>query len=489
MKSKLSNQIAYGLIIIFIIIFTWLSFWRHDSLQSYLNDLGSCDQIIWNIVHGHFFDNSSNMLGVRNYLSAHFSLIMLFFAPFYAIIANPKWLLFFQALAVGLGAVPVYLLAKEKSKNYWVALVFLSSYLLNPFLQNALLYDFHEVVLAVGFASWAFYFLEKKNNRAFIICSILLALSQEHLALLVFMMGLHAFFIQKRRKFGFWVSVISLAYFISTLAFFMPHFSQTGKLAILEVEGSMQYGNRYAWLGSSMPEIIKNIVYHPIIILKTILIRERFNYLFYLILPVFSLSFYAWPIMIILPIFFINILSSVPMTFDIFSYHSAIAIPFIYFSASMAFGRWFSEDKFLRRLFLLAIIVASLVSFRLFSLVGIAGGGVFAEYRPDAHARGITEVKKIIPAEAELSVQNNLGPHFSERAEIYRFPLRKEKADYVILDTTNPYREGAGHFAQLDYALQIKLDDWQKYIDELMESQQHDLIYQDDGYLVFKKKP
>ncbi len=485
-KIDRSDFLAYLLIGIFVVIFVFLSFGRHDALKSYLNDIGACDQVIWNTLHGRFFQITTSMYNETNFLGGHFSPIFLLFVPFYAVFASPKWLLFFQALAVGLSAVPIYWLAKEKLKSYRIALVFLASYLLNPFLQNGLLYDFHEVVLAAVFASWAFYFLEKRKNNLFAISSILLAICQEHLVLIVFMMGLYAFFIQKRRKFGLAVSIASLFYFFVIVAIVMPFFSHTGKPALLE--NNAQYGNRYAWLGASIPEIIKNIISHPLAILSAILSAERMKYLFYLVFPVFSLGLYSWPILIIFPLVLINLLSSNPMTYDIFFYHSAVLVPFVYFAAIVTFRRWFLNDVFLRIFFTVLILVSSIAASIIFGVTPLSERYRLNDYLPNDHSRKINELKKIIPAGASLSVQHNLGPHFSEREDIYRFPLKKDEAQFIVLDQTDPYCSNPLQIFKFDYALQMEPDEWKNSIAGLKNSPGYDLTYDEDGYLIFKKK-
>lgn len=487
-KKKDIDLIAYVSITIFILFFLFLSAGRHFALKSYLNDLGTYDQVVWNTLHGDFFGMTCSMInGVYNYLGGHFSLILLIFVPLYAIWSSPIWFLALQALAVGIGGVPIYLLAKDKLKNHWAALIFLLSYLLNPFLHNALLYDFHEVVFAVGFASWAFYFMEKKNDKAFIVCSILLTFSQEHMALLVFMMGLYAYFIQKRKKFGFWTSAISISYVLLVMVFLIPNFSTIGKQAHLYDDP--QYGNRYHWLGSSVPEIIKNILYYPDGVIRVLLSKDRLLYLFYLILPVFSLVLYTWPITIALPVLLISLLSSNPMTYSIYFYHSAIIVPFVYFSAILTFKSWFLTEKFLRRLFLGAVIISSIYSAYLFSLADVFSGQAISRYRPNAHARKILEIKKIIPKDASLSVQHNLGSHFSQRKEIYRFPMGKNEAEYILLDKANPYgKKSVQYFSDFEYSIQMDVAEWQGDIEDLMKSSEYDLIYDEDSYLIFKKK-
>jgi uncharacterized membrane protein len=502
--SKMKNisrpdQIAYALIVLFVLVFTLLSFGRHDSQKSYLNDLGVYDQAIWNTLHGNFMQASSIMVAEKNYLAAHFSPILLLFVPFYLISATPKWFLFFQVLAVGLGALPIYWFAKEKSKNFAFAFVFLAGYLLYPVLGNGLLYDFHEVVLATVFASFSFYYLEKparsalhsdaggNNDKLFIIFAVLLALSQEQLPLLVFMMGLYLIFIKKRKKFGLAVSSVSLVYFFLVVGVFMPHFSTTGGQLALLLDDPI-YGSRYAWLGKDLPEIAKNILSHPGAVCRVLASKSRFDYLFRLIAPVFSLGLFSWPILIILPLLAINLLSANGMMFNIFFYHSAVLVPFVFFSSILTMRRWFFSDLFLRRIFLALVAGASLFAAYFWSVTPLSPNYKMSDFIPSQHARKISEVKKILPLDASLSVQHNLGSHFSERKEIYRFPLMMGDAEYILLDETDPFQSNPKQLFGFEYALQMSPLEWQNDIEELKKSDKYELVYNKDGYLLFKSK-
>jgi dolichol-phosphate mannosyltransferase len=481
-----AGYLAIFLILAFVASFSFLSFSRHDALKSYLNDLGTYDQVVWNTAHGHFFDNSSNMLNVRNYLGAHFSPILLLFAPFYWIHATPKWLLFFQALAVGMSGTFIYLFAKSKLKKSWVALVFLFSFLLNPFLGNGILYDFHEVVLAVFFASGAFYFLEKEKWKTFFVFSALLALCQEHLVLLVFMMGLYILFIKKKKEIGIYTALFSLAYFFLVLTVFMPHFSQTGNPAL--ISNGSQYQSRYAWLGNSLGEIIKNMIANPLFIIETIFSAERIRYLVMLIVPVFSLAAYSWPVIIVFPLILINLLSSFSMTYSVYFYHSAVLIPFIFFSAIISFRKLFLGNLKFEKLFAILFLAFSLGSFWFFSLFPLALNSKLSDFLPSQNAKEIKKIQTIIPADASLSVQNNLGPHFSERREIYRFPLKIQESDYVILNRYDSYRNDLQKVFGFYYALQMSAEDQKNKIEELKNSPNFKVILDDENYLVFKKK-
>lgn len=486
-KEKVKDNVdwlAWGMIVFFITAFALLSFGRHDFLKSYLNDLGTYSQVVWNTTEGHFFENSANMLEEPNYLGSHFSPILLVFVPFYQFLASPKWLLLFQSMSVGFGAIPIYLLAKQKLNSLWGARIFLFGFLFYPFLQNGVVYDFHEVVLAVGFAAWGFYFLERERHVLFVIFSLLLALCQEHLVLLVLMMGLYAAVFKKKIKFGSVVAVLSLAYFALVMFWAIPYFSVGGESAV--IANSSPYPSRYAWLGHSFPEVIKNIVTHPLEVLRVIATQERFRYLTILVAPVFGLAFLSWSILIILPLFAINLLSSNGMTFNVFFYHSAIFAPFIFMAAILGLAHWFGSNDFIKKIFFGLILFASVYCGVFFSVTPLSFNYRLDDFVPDAHARKIAEVQKLIPADASLSVQHNLGPHFSERRWIWRFPLKKECAEFVILDTTNPYRKNPKQVFGFEYALQLSPDTLKVEIQKLKDDFQFEKVYDEDGYLIFK---
>lgn len=470
--------------LLFVIVFVLLSFSRHAALKSYLNDLGTYDQVVWNTLHGHFFDNSSNMLGERNYLGSHFSPILLLFVPFYAIVASPRWLLFFQAFAVGASAFFIFAFAKENLKKVSLALVFLLSYLLNPYLHNGLLYDFHEVVFAVFFSAGAFYFLEKRNNKLFILFAIFLALCQEHTALLIFMMGVYAIISQKRYKLGLATCAASFGYFLLTMLAFMPRFSATGNPSL--ISNSSSYPLRYSWLGKGLGEIAKNILFHPLMIVKFMLSGDRPKYLFSLIAPVFSLGLFSWPIIIIFPMICINLLSSLSLTYSVFFYHSAIFIPFIYFSAIITFKRWFLGNRNMEIFFSAAILIFSFFCFYAYSAVPLAAmNSKLNEFLPSENAKKIEMIKSMIPADASISVQHNLGPHFSERQGLYRFPLRVDDSEFVVLDRFDPYA-GSKTF-DFQYALQVDAAEYQSNIEKLKASLNFEVFFDDGEYLIFKR--
>lgn len=489
-KSKLFSieTLVYLLIIAYIIFFVILSFGRHDSLKSYLNDLGTYDQVVWNSLHGKLFQCSSCIPAESdsfNYLSGHFSPILLILVPFYLIWANPKMLLLLQIIAVAVSALPIYWLARDKIKSKLAGLVFLLSYLFYPILHNALLYDFHEVTLAVPFVTFALYFWQKKRYGWMSLFLALICLSQEHLPLIVFMFGLYLMFIQKKWKMGGIITLSSLIYFILVIIVLMPAFSTTGQINLIKDP----YGNitRYSWLGSSVGEIVKTIASKPLWVLQNIFSWRRIDFFITLFIPLLGLPLFSATVLLTLPVLLIYFLSSFWLTYSIYYYHSAPLTGIIYFAAIFSFARLIKAQKY-RRLFLILILVVSILVSYFYTITPFAKYYSWSDYTPSAHAKLISEVKKIIPSNASLSVQHNLGPHFTDRRQLYSLPKKIGEADYILIDVYNPYYGKSNkQFFGLRDILAKPLADWAKMIEDIFNDERYGLIYEKDGYFIFQK--
>lgn len=470
--------------ILFAVIFSLLSFGRHLALKSYGNDLGQINQLLWNTAHNHIFQINSPINGQQvSYLIGHFSLILIFFLPFYYLFPGPEFLLIAQVLAIVLGAIPFYRLAKLKINHPWAGLAFLTAYLLFPVIHNALLYDFHEIVLTVPLLLWAFYFITKQKNWLAFLFFILTLTVQEHAAFIVAPIGLYLLSNKKTRKLGLAIFLIAVSYFCLVMFVLMPKIS--GGAQGLLTPG-LGFNDRYQWLGASVSEIIKNTITQPQLVFQALNTLPRWEYLIILILPLFTFSLYSPLILTALPVIIIYLLSSQSLTYRITFYHSALIAPIIFLAAINGFSRLVKEKKY-QSFFLWAIVFSSLAMAALFGLTPLNKNYRWQDYWPNAHARLLTEVKKQIPPTARLSAQHNLLPHFSGRENIYRFPINSHGAEYVLIDLYNPYQNQIKPVFGFAYALQLKGQEWLDFIQMMFNDKNYGVSYYRDGYLIFKK--
>src|SRR5438309_9357446 len=118
--SRRQQQAAWWLLFIAILIYAIVmsveSMLRYDTFKATAFDLGNMDQVLWNTIHGRFFQFTNQAIdwyGPPTRLAIHFEPIILPLSLLYVFHADPRILLVFQTLALGLGALPVFLLTRR----------------------------------------------------------------------------------------------------------------------------------------------------------------------------------------------------------------------------------------------------------------------------------------------------------------------------------------------------------------------------------------
>src|SRR5205823_14168004 len=134
-------------------------------------------------------------------LPAHVAPILVLFAPLWRAWPSPNMLLVAQALAVGLGAFPVYWLARKQLASAPAAVAFAIAYLLYPATGWLTLNEFHPVALATPLLLFAFWFLDEDRLLPFGLCAVAAALCKEEIAFVVAGFGIW-YAIARRRWFA-----------------------------------------------------------------------------------------------------------------------------------------------------------------------------------------------------------------------------------------------------------------------------------------------
>lgn len=244
-KKNLAFIIVVIFAIVYAFIFSYYSILRHNNFYSGY-DLSNFDHTIWNTLHGRFFQLTVNGSYVSR-LSIHADFILIPLSLLYLIWDNVKILLIFQSIVFAIGSLAVFLIAKKILKNPFAGVLMALTYLINPAIEWANLYDFHPVVLSVPLLLFAIYFLLSKNK---IIASILLffaILTKENVSLLIFCLGLWLLIFQSEKKYGIILSALSLIYFFLVVFVLMPiaspgHINWTTRLYNLSSEDTENIG-------------------------------------------------------------------------------------------------------------------------------------------------------------------------------------------------------------------------------------------------------
>ena len=160
------------LVVTYTAIFSIYTYDSYLSLRTGFFDFGQVIQYVYLASHGHF---TSFVTGRP---------IFLVIAPFFAVFPTPATLCVVQSFMLGIGAIPVYLLAKEQLGRKSYALALSALYLLFPALWGANAYLFHDLSLSISLFLFAVYFYEQRRSVGF-VASVLLALSCNEFSVII----------------------------------------------------------------------------------------------------------------------------------------------------------------------------------------------------------------------------------------------------------------------------------------------------------------
>lgn len=466
-------------IFIYILYFTGATFLRYDNFFSGRFDLGNMDQTVWNTVHGRIFKlTDPDGTNIISRLSIHADFILILISPLYFIWQNPKMLLLLQSVVLAFGALFVYLIAKEISKNKKFSLIISICYLLNPALQFTNLYDFHGITLATTFLLGAFYFLVKKRNVLLVIFLLLAASTKEEIWIYFSIFGIAIAIRQfiKRKSITDYKELLFTVFLIFT-GFFMfyefiwkiiPYFRGGDHFAL----------SYYSDFGGSATAITKNILFNPVKILTTVFHKDNLTYFFELFGPLGFIPLIGLPFLFFAaPDFAVNLLSSNLQLHQIYYQYSAALTPFIFIAAM--FGAKFVNLK-IKRISLTAIslfMLISTLSFQYFI------GPLPFSLKPNidmfskqlTYANEINDFIESIPTRYSIAATNNLGSHLSHRQNIYTIPVGINKADVILFLLNDPFAQPSPK-AQKQMAENMETD--KNYVQ----------VYKKDDFIVFEKR-
>lgn len=336
-KKNIFEIILSLLIGSYIILFSYLSIHRYLSLNSYYFDLGIMDQVVYNTSKGRFLEMTNQDFNKNmSRFAVHFDPILALMVPFYWIYSGPETLLIIQTVILGLGALAVYLIAKNILKNKFYSIMFAIFYLLYFPVQRANLFDFHPVTLATTFLLFMIYFsLIKKNGLSFLFF-ILSLLTKENIGLITFLWGIYLIFRKKEIKFGLIVSLISVVFFVGALFFIIPYFRQG-------VHFAAKYFGDY---GDSPSKIFPGLLRSPNIVIKSLFSTPSLDYFKQLFLPhLVFIIFAPLEFLIASPDVLINTLSSNPNMRAIYFHYNSLIVVFVIFASIKGFSYIVKKNK------------------------------------------------------------------------------------------------------------------------------------------------
>lgn len=408
--SHLPQGILGAMILIFILVFGSLSYRQHVLLGTFGFDLGIFDQGIWLLSQ---FEEPFVTVRGLNFFANHLNITSVLLVPFYWLGAGPEFLNIVQVVAIASGAIPLWLIARGRLGNDWIALPVSAAYLLNPTLEWGAWWGFHPDALALTPFVYAYYFVLRKRWGWFAICLLLVLFAKEDTSLVVFAFGLFVA-LKHDRKVGLLTSLVALVWLLGAMKLFIP-LAGGG-------EGPF-YEDRYGDFGNDIVTIVRNVIFNPTQVLDLALQPDRVTYIRQLLAPVGFIALLAPVLLAVMgPLLLSNIISTQAYTYEI-RYQYSLLITVVIFLAVIEAIRRHGTTMGRRR-----FLVGALVACALASNVAISPSPLGADFRTGIWTQLSPEpaIKReglaLIPEDASVSATYYLVPQLTRRTEIYEYP-------------------------------------------------------------------
>ena len=123
----------------YVVLFSYVTLFKYYTFNATFLDLGLENELLWLTLHGSYF--SSGFQSV--YPFPYDSLATFVLLPIYGVYPHPQTLLVFQAVVLGLAAIPLYDIVHRLTSRQLISLVLVLAYLLYFPMQGANMFDFH----------------------------------------------------------------------------------------------------------------------------------------------------------------------------------------------------------------------------------------------------------------------------------------------------------------------------------------------------------
>ena len=403
--------VALGLLVgVYVLVFGWLTWAQQANFGTFGYDMGLYDQGIWLL--SRFEDPFVTIRGLY-YFEHHVNLITVLFVPAYWLGAGPHFLYLVETVWMALGAVPLFLLARDRLRSGWLAVAVAACFLLYPSLEWINWWHFHPDALVITpllFAWW----LATRRRWGWFAAAVAVALAcKEDAALAVLVLGL-VLAVRGERRAGLLTAAAGAGWFLVATRLVIP--------AAGGGDGPF-YQELFPGFGDSLGEIVWNMVVHPSRLIELATRPDRLTYYWQVLAPVAFFPLAA-PLVLLIgaPQTVINVTSGHALTHDFRFHYTAIVLAAV-FLATVEGMAWAGRGRTARRVLVAALLVASVVANVAWSPSPVGrqfDNGIWARAEP-RHAT-VRAALRLVPVDAGVSASYNLVPHLTHRVYAYEFP-------------------------------------------------------------------
>lgn len=394
-----------ALMLAYVVIVGGLAGFRHQRYGSYAFDLGIYDQALWLIAHGYRPDVTVRGLHI---LGDHFTPVLYPLSLLYWGEGGTQRLLWFQTIALALGALPLFRLTTRLTGERWPALMVSVCYLCYPPLRGLNLFDFHPVALATPALLAALDFAEERRPVPLALACAWMLLCKQEAGMVVACLGVW-YAVRWKQPRSLALAAAGAGWLLLALRL-QARFAGSDETA---------YAALYPRLGRGVPEIVLGSVLHPLQTLGLLDGREMGAYLLLLLAPLALLPLLQpGTLWLLLGPLALNAFSSRPSMRTIDYQYTALLIPVLFVAAVRAFAKVPPGKP---RLISAGAWVCCAVG------TGVLVTPVLQRLaiRPvlsAPEAAGTRALLASLPAQGSVSATSNLVPHLTGRRQVYLFP-------------------------------------------------------------------
>ncbi len=425
---------------------------RFEISASSTFDMGIYAQMYYSMKENFTLNTTCERQELLSHLHVHTALIYYLFLPIYMIFPHTETLLILQALSVGVGVIPLYLLTKKIGfdNSERVALVLI--YALSPAAFGGVFYDFHENVFLIPLLLFLFWCYESDYLIPTIILSFAVCSVKEDATLFVVILGMYSILSKRNIKRGIVITLIGLICMVIAFAYIAKY-------------GDGLMTNHYQNLVNPKYEgllgILTTLVTNPAYLIEQIIQEDKIKFLITVILPVGFMAFVTKHLcryVLLIPFIFVNLLPEYVYQHDIFFQYVFGPYMFIVYVAILNIYDIREASK--RTHFLLLIVLIGIVAFA--SRVSMKKYYI-DNYKNDTNVMStLSTAFSEIPDDASVSSSTFFLPKLAKRDTIFM-------VDGAILETNEIF--------DTDYAI---FDLRPGYADENVSAEEQ--LYISNGY-------
>lgn len=431
------------MVALYVVVLGQLTWRQQSNFGTFGFDMGIYDQAIWLL--SRFREPFSTIRGLH-YFGFHVNVVAFLLVPVYWLGGGPHALYLIETAAMASGAVPLWLLARDRLASPWLALAPSAAYLLSPSLEWINWWHFHPETLAIAPLLFAWWLASRRRWGWFAFAIGLALICKEDVALAVAAMGF-ATALKFGRTAGGITTVVGLAWFVICTRVVIPHFDG-GQAAF--------YTSFFPALGTSLPQVAKTAVVHPSRWYRPMLAHDRHTYYLQLLAPVaFICLLGGWSALLVgVPQLVVNTAGTIGYAHDIKYHYTSLVLVAVWLGTVEAIGAR------ARRTWTRTAFAAVLVAAALASNVAWSDSPLSVHYHDGewAHASATSRAEaaavRQVPPGAGVTASYSMDTHLTHRVHIFEWPnpfvsanwgiddgspLPRSDVTYLVLDTTlNP---------------------------------------------------